>query len=152
MTIYWKVRNNQNLHDLTNNNLLDDKSIEFGWCSDFAKDGLLESLNNKKSLQKEKYKLIFDVEYDYSRYPDLSLTYSFNSAVSEEGLVEIAKVYHQNIANAYVSEITFTGKEYITFIDFQNIPYKKGIKNLLVTLQKLSELEIASIISKIIIE
>lgn len=152
ITAYWKTGKNENPLNAINDTSLNPSTIEFGWCSDFEKDFFLEFIKPKKRLSKKKNSLNFIVEYDYTLYPDLSLTIYTKNQLDDETLKMIHTVLNQHISNTYISEITSENDQYCGIFDFQNTPYEKGTAELLIALQELSKLKISSSIEKISIE
>ena len=152
ITIYWKKRNGEDPLTAMDDHSLSRSTIEFGWCSDFDKSYFLNFIKPKKQLAREKNNLNFAVEYDYTLYPDLSITIYAKQVLNEENLNIIHAVLSQNISDTYISEITSEGDQYHAIFDFQNNPYEKGTAELLVAFQELSKLEISFAIERISIE
>ena len=152
ITVYWKRENKENPLNAINDVSLNPHTIEFGWCSDFDKEFFLEFIKPMKRLPKKRNNLSFTVEYDYTLYPDLSITIYTKNELAEETLKMIHTVLNQHISDTYISEITNEGDQYCGIFDFQNNPYEKGVAELLLALQELSKLGFSSSIKKISIE
>jgi hypothetical protein len=152
LTTYWKTAIESDLNDATKSNSLNGTNIEFGWCEDFDTEYFLQFLKPKKNLDEKAYNLNFRVEYDYTLYPDLSLTFHFTKNVEEQDLQEIKELLETRLSNAYVSEITNEHGLYLGIIDFQNCPYSSGINDLQEAFSDLSKLSISSEIAKIVVE
>ena len=152
ITAYWKKSRNEDPRDAIFDNSLTASTIEFGFCSDFEEDFFLQFLKPKQLLSKEKNNLNFTVEYDYTTYPDLSITIYTKNLLGEDNLKAIHSILNRNIANTYISEIISEGDECYGIFDFHDTPYEKGITELLVAFQELSKSEISSKIEKILIE
>lgn len=152
ITAYWKRQNKENPLNAISDVSLSPSTIEFGFCSDFDKDFFLAFVKPKKQLSRKKNNLNFTVEYDYALYPDLSMTISTEAALDEETPKMIHEVLNQQLSGAYVSELEGKVNQYHGIFDFHDIPYEKGITQLVLALQELSKLQISSTIKKITIE
>lgn len=152
ITAYWKTSPHDDLNNATKNNSLNRTIIEFGWCEDFDTEYFLQFAKPKKNLDEKAYNLNFRVEYDYTLYPDLSLTFHFSQNVQEQDLQKIKELFENRLSNTYVSEITNEHGLYSGIVDFQNCQYSIGIENLQNAFTDLSKLSISSEIVKIVVE
>ncbi len=143
--IYWtsKELDITNLHTQEVSNI----SVEFHWGSQFPKGEILENLKPFKKERKEKSGLIFDVEYYYNGFPDISFEIYFQTAPKRLQIESIRKFFIEFVEQwnrenkdksiYYLGELTLKeGKAWEIIFDFGAENSNKIIKILLKELSR----------------
>lgn len=149
LTAYWTIADDTQIESATKIISLDSNNIEFGWCTDFDTQIFLEHTTTVQKIDSTKYDFVFDIEYDFQLYPDLSIEFRFNTEPSEQDLETIQKTVTLSLPEAYVGKISLDDGKYISIIDFQNQKFKEGTTDLLEVVNKLNDLAEKEIIDLI---
>jgi len=160
VTAYWKPNNGENVENASKLDVWNKENIEFGWCTDFDKNEFTKYLEPRNVLTKEQLNSNFDYEYDYTLYPDLSLTICFSQKVFEEELTEIASILSTTIKDTYISELTNENEimesdkddETVGIFDFQDNDFDTSTLQLVEAIKKIGQSNCGKLITKIIVE
>ncbi len=137
VSIFWHSDSLNSFINLTQSDLITASNICFGFGTDFDTEAYQKYFEMPK-LDMQRHQLIFDVEYDFSVYPDLSLAFFFKYQPDTTALRQICKFLTHYIQLGYVSELSPDDDHYTMIIDFQSIPFEDGKAALITALKELS--------------
>lgn len=160
VTAYWKPLNEiaaENAPAIDNWN---NDNIEFGWCTDFNNEDYTPYLKPRNIYSRNETNAKFEIEYDYTLYPDLSFTICCSEKIFEGEINEIEKILSTTIKNTYISELTNQDdikesdddNEIVGIFDFQDNDFEVSKQQLFEAFQKIGQSEVAQKIERVVIE
>lgn len=159
-TAYWMPMNGEPPESASTTNVWNKDNIEFGWCADFDKNNYLTYVRPGSVLSKEQLGVPFDVEYNYSLFPDLSLTIRFDQKVFEDEILQIESMLAGEIKDTYISGLTNDDEvresdednEIFGILDFQNNDVEIAKQQLIDALVKIGKSNLGNKIRRVTIE
>ncbi|MCL2131742.1 MAG: hypothetical protein FWH36_04725 [Lentimicrobiaceae bacterium] len=160
VTAYWKPKNGELSENAVHINVWNSENIEFGWCVDFDKNDYIRYLKPENRLDKKQFDIPFDIEYDFSLYPDLVLTICFNQKVFKNEIEQIENILSEEIKKAYISELTNENQtkesnednEIFGMFDFHNDDFTEATQQIIDSFIKIGKSNIGNKINKIVIQ
>ena len=158
-TAYWKPKNGEMPENAAHLDIWNNENIEFGWCIDFDKDLYIKYLTPENRLDKTELNIPFDIEYDFSLYPDLCLTVCFNQKVLKDEIEQIENILLEEVQETYISELTDENQikesnednEIFGMFDFHNNDFEKSTQQLIDAFIKVGKSRVGNKIDKVVI-
>lgn len=160
VTAYWKPLNEITAENAPAIDNWNNDNIEFGWCTDFDNEDYTPYLKPRNIYSRNETNAKFEIEYDYTMYPDLSFTICCSEKIFEDEIIEIEKILSATIKDTYISELTNQDdiresddeNEIVGIFDFQDNDFDVSKQQLFEAFQKIGQTEVGQKIERVVIE
>lgn len=160
VTAYWKPLNEVKAENAAEIDIWKNDNIEFGWCTDFNNEDYTLYLKPRNIYSRKETNAKFEIEYDYTLYPDLSFTICCSEKIFEDEINEIEKILSATIKDTYISELTNQedkkesddDNEVVGILDFQDNDFEVSKHQLFEAFQKIGQSKVGQKIERVIIE
>ncbi|MFM9943756.1 MAG: hypothetical protein ACKVQB_00845, partial [Bacteroidia bacterium] len=123
LTIGWTspdFKNPMEIHKSDINN----KNVQFFWCTDFPKDQIIKLLTPMKVVEKSDSGLKFDVVYFLKTFPDVMIYFDFKGIPTDSTLKALdneVKDFKDTFKTFFTMGIKKYGNDYIIPFDYNSI-------------------------------